>query len=632
MGGDPQPRVIIASALVIWATGIRYARAGMPGGANDEAICARIAAMDLDSLRPSVRAHLLDTFAHWFAPAHATSRVRDRSFEGFLALAESSLADAPELASLALDLAAPTSHPDVRRWGCILATSFPSLETVRAMESITLDASAPDALRAQACWTLGFRALELRTDAVRWDAATVRAADAALGRALDAGLARLPLVQAALRSVDDPDVHARLAVLEPELASRCVAAFASPSLARRLLDAIETLPAERAALMPRLAAAALGPEIAPALLALADRATIAIAHEARFAALALDPDRAGPAVDAYVGSLAFPGDVAARRDFHRARPGEHAVIEALRVALTSATLAPSERPARCARAARALLEARAAHAVPDDLSRFLRHLAFRGRSEAPDLLVAALGERDDALSDEPELVEPFLVALAESGRFSALAARSVALGRGDLGAWLLASSARPLHALATRLRTPSEGERALAAEALALFLVGRVDLAARTFEAFTPEAAPVWRSIASSRDFPGPEERWLAARDGDAARRIDAVVRKDPAGLLACLRPTAPGAEPDSFDFSVLTRFEAPRGLWLEGARVLVDRRVPDASVLRDALRARGAILVDAPFPGTAFHVVSDEVDPDLAFRLWRIGSRPLPLARLGLG
>ncbi len=77
-------------------------------------------------------------------------------------------------------LIAPRNHPEMRRRGCIWLGLFPSRETVAALGAIARSPDEPRPLRDQAIWTLGYRQIQNRHDALFWALDVVALADAAL--------------------------------------------------------------------------------------------------------------------------------------------------------------------------------------------------------------------------------------------------------------------------------------------------------------------------------------------------------------------------------------------------------------------------------------------------------------------
>ena len=141
-------------------------------------------------------------------------------------------ARAPELADLGTALLDRRQHPEIRRWGCIWLTQFPTPENVEALAKVALDPGEPKRLRSQAAWSLGFRQLQGRHPSLRWTPEALAMADRALlalveGTADRIELEELPL---ALRHVDHPGVLnalARRALFWAE----ALEAFATPALA-----------------------------------------------------------------------------------------------------------------------------------------------------------------------------------------------------------------------------------------------------------------------------------------------------------------------------------------------------------------------------------------------------------------
>jgi hypothetical protein len=543
--------------------------------------------------------------------AHGAQRFPDLLHRAYLE-GQPELPAAPELAELGHDLLSRENELEVRRLGCVWLTMFPSLETVGAMRTIALDASEPLSLRDQAAWTLGFRQLQTRHESLFWAPGVVRAADGALLEAFHALRGSGRDVFVACRHVASPELLDALAE-DPVGSSRAIEAFATEKLARAALARLAELPSEDAPRIVRLVAATLGEEAVPALLAHAASAGLPDKVEALYAALALDARRARPQVDAFLGELVLPGDLRARADWHEAHPGAFPLVDALRVARTTATIPAADRAARCREACDAF--AALAHAgtfAETYLYAMWGHVAF-GASDGGAVL-ACVEAHPASLDDAPFLVRPYLEELAARGRFDRLAKVATDRARPALAAWLLATHGRPFRALAMRGLAPLNDYEALSGEALALFLAGRPDLA---------EAALGERPLVT-----GDEEWLLAHRPVTAESRALRAWRGGllgETGLLAEIRGAPEAADPDFFDMDLLARFEKALRVDLEGASVCVVGHFPEAGRLRAELAEKGARVVSGPFVGTDFFVAAPDADPKTVARLTGMGARRLP-------
>src|SRR5262245_19068701 len=179
---------------------------------------------------------------------------------------------------------------ELRRQGCIWLTMFPSLDTVERLSGIALDAATPPPVREQAIWTLGYRQLRALHPATRWSSEAVQLADETLVKLGDAATTtgkvaseELPL---ALRHVQWEGASAVFA-RAPGLWGEAIECFASPALARVLLVCLEDIPPQHRLRAIRLAAAVLGEEAVPMLLARAGQAAIDEKLEMLFTVIAL---------------------------------------------------------------------------------------------------------------------------------------------------------------------------------------------------------------------------------------------------------------------------------------------------------------------------------------------------------
>ena len=135
--------------------------------------------------------------------------------------------------------------PELRRRGCIWLTMFPSVETVKRLTAIALDAATPPVVREQAICTLGYRQLRALHPATRWPTEAVQLADEALVKLGDMQTSagkiasdQLPLAMRHVQWEGASAVYARA----PGLWGEAIECFATPALARVLLVCLEDIP------------------------------------------------------------------------------------------------------------------------------------------------------------------------------------------------------------------------------------------------------------------------------------------------------------------------------------------------------------------------------------------------------
>jgi tetratricopeptide (TPR) repeat protein len=385
-------------------------------------------------------------------------------------------------------------------------------------------------------------------------------------------------------------------------------AFATDELARVLLARLETVPEDHIHRVLRLAAHVLGAAAADSLIDYARDPGHAQSLEALLCALPFDPPRALPQLDATLATLAFPGPTRAKREAYLDFAGGNPHVRALRIARTTAAIAPPERPLACESACRdfALL-ARIDAIHESSLHAFWRHVAYGARHVAPEQVTGCVERSPRALAELPFLAEAYVVASCAAGRFREALQTAASEGVGALGAWELARAGRPFLALRLAASVRERTVHVAAAEALASFLVGRVDLAEAALATFDAE----------------PETRWRAHDTADPVAR--AVLDRDLIALAGrCVAPAA-GAQADEVDLRCVDDAERRLLPRLEGRCVYLCgfEDLPDASRAHDAraaLEARGARVVDAPFGNVDLCVVPDErpgapVDPRLVVK-----------------
>jgi tetratricopeptide (TPR) repeat protein len=525
-----------------------------------------------------------------------------------------------------------------RRRGCIWLTMFPSAATATAMARILADPSEPAPLRDQAAWTLGYRQLQQKWEGTLWPERAVVIADDALADAWRAGAWReLHELVPAIRHVQGEVVHAALAATPPEGATQVYDAlecFLQPDHARTLLGRLPEIPAAHAPRLIRLIGHTLSAEAGAPLLEYAKNAPVTEKHEALSAAFAVDPERGRGPIEDFAKGLAFPQQVRTAITFFEANPGIFPSVRALRVGRTTAALPLDLRDGMCARACPHFVMAMALGLVGERALREIwRHVAWAARHEAPHEVIRCVEGVPSTLEQAPFLVVPYLEALAAAGRFGPLEETAALHGAADEAAWLLARSARPFRALATRRLAPVSTPAAVTAQALALFLAGRPDLADKTLH-LQPPSPRMLAGVRPSRDpraatRPGANEMWWANRDAPHHGPLRALLEPDLPALLGAMQPPPTDAEPDVIDVPLIERYERALRQELADTTVFLVGDFADRAALEARLEARGARIVSGPFAGTDYYMVGDGAAVPTLAKLKTLGALPLPASAL---
>ena len=572
---------------------------------------------ETDRVPPALLAHLRYVFSYYDPVEPSELFLRD--FERVVAKGSSWWSNAPELEALGHRWVSRANHPEMRRRGCIWLRLFPSREMARALATIALSRDEPRPIRNQAVCSLGFRQIQDRNDALLWDAETTALADAALVEVSKEPNARdnFDELSLALRHSLSPELLAHFAS-DPVAWSKSIECFANAPLARALLHRLPEIASDDIHRVVRLVADTLGAEACTPLLAFAAHAPFTERAEALLAALAVDPTRARPHVDAMLASMNDRASFEGRARWHEANPGVFPTVRALRIARTTATQDIDSRTAACREASDLFAsQARIALFAERYLYTMWRHTALRSRD--PQRVAALVDAHPQALDDDGVL-EPYLEALADQGRFRKLLAEARRAESGALPAWLLATRGRPFLALAARSNDRSASSMGVAAQALALFLAGRPDLSRRTLVDESPRTAIVAGTDTPST-FPGPDEVWRMKHDRTASAPMRALVDGFH-GLLACARGAPDGADPDTFDLELLATFERSLARDLAGATVFLAGDHRARLELEATLSELGARLARGPFAGIDFFICGENVPIELVARLERQGAR----------
>ncbi len=517
----------------------------------------------------------------------------------------------PALASIADVLLRDDNHERARVLGCTWLGAFPSTETMNRLADLLLDEREPDAVRNEAARVLGQRALVTRDDLVFWTPETVAVADAALVEAAGWPVekrSRMPKLAFALRSVAAPE-WLSLATSDPLAHQESLEAFASPELARGLLASLSKLAPEHGPRLIRLVGHTLGAEAVAPLLAYSGDAPPAERETALMTALALDATQAEPFVAAYLAGHTFRTALDAKYRLHRSHAGRLPLVEALAIARTTATIAPSERATRCEAATSAFAAAAAIEPFAESyLFGMWRQTAIQ--SGAPAAIAKAIDAHPTAIAHDARVLRAYLDALAATGRFRDLRRVTRAHGDTDHAVLLLARYGRPYLALATRDLLGHPAFEGVVGEALASFLAGRPDLSEGALAALG-----VGPGTALDAD-----QSWLLAHAPPEETEALRAAQSGVAGLLALCRPAPDGADPDEVDLSLTRSRRAPREL--AGAAVYLAGTFANEAALTSALEARGARIVSGPFAGTHFYLAAPDAKPALLARLDALGAR----------
>ena len=563
----------------------------------------------LDAVPPGLRYRL-----HGLGEAPAEATV-DR----LIADGEAWLGADPALAAVGYWLIEPARGVLLQQRGCRWLTMFPTVETIKRLVALALDAGTPAPVRDAAIWALAYRQLRGLHPATRWAPDALQIADDALARLAHESTATGAIagerLAHACRHVAADTMMAVFA-RAPGLWGDALEAFATPPLARVLFVSLDDIPAQHRLRVLRLVGAALGEEILPLMLGRLGSASIGEQLETLFLAVALGGEAHLGRLEDAIKGMAFVDQLRARARWHLANRGVVPTVRGLRTARITATMAPADRKAACARAA-------------DDLgalTRFERHSEaylytmwgwmVRGAGEPAKAreLVAAHPESQQLVRDL------YLEDLARRGRVKQLAAAAQTLQGADLGALQLAVHGRPLAALelaaTARLHTPE----LVCARALACYRGGRPDLAERILTEDLPPTEIVGDALAP---FPGPHEQWLIAR-GHAP--ILAALAGGRAGVVALAQAAPVDAEPDAPTIAATEAVVRRLGRGLPGSTVYLAGEFErmNKPAIAAAVAAAGARVVSGPFPGTDYYVHGDYCLVQTIAQLERQGARRL--------
>lgn len=551
-------------------------------------------ARSLEALPPSLRHRLAEALAG-AAGAEAIAR-----FAQLAAIGQGWFGAEPRLAELGHWMIGAGQPDPLRELGCRWLAQLPSLDGVRRLAQLALDDATPRSVRDQAIAALGARELRDHHPATRWPADAVQLADDALVRLAGAqaagGAVGGAVLQHALRHVAGDGIAAVFAK-SPARWAGALECFATAPLARVLAVSIDDIAPPHRLRVLRLVAATLGEEAIALLRARAPRAAPGDQVEMMLLAISLGGDAHLGALEDLVRGRPRGELVRERARWHLEHRGVVPTVRGLRVARTTATIAPAERAARCAQAA-------------DDLGalvRFERHAdgelytlwGWMVRGAGDPVRARALVAAHPA--SQALVGDLYLEDLARRGRVREAMAAAHDLGRIELAAYQLAIWGRPRAALALAQAAHRHTAELVCARALACYRTGRPDLTARILADDLPLPAPagdaarilvddlplaaVTGDAALSAGFPGPDERWRLAHAAAEHPALAALVA-GPAAVIALARPAPPEAEPDVGSLEPLAALDhlAPH---LAPPAALAERASPPATVRRDDHAAR---------------------------------------------
>lgn len=574
----------------------------------------------MGAIPPAVRYRLADALGRLPATGAPLEGLPAERLARVLVDGEPWLGADPALADVGYWMLESRHSVELRRQGCVWLSMFPSPDTARRLAAVARDATTPEPVREQAIWALGDRELRGRHRSTLWTSEAIEIADEALwmiaeDTAKTGKLASMQLPHA-LRHVQATALAAVFA-RSPGLWADALECFATPPLARVLLVSLDDVPPQHRIRTLRLVAATLGAEALPLLVSrptgsLEERIEIALL------AVAIGGEPQLPVLESVLRELRLVDLYRARAKWHLANPGVIPTVRGLRVARTTATIAPAERAAACGRAA-------------DDLgvlSRFARHdeaylytlwgWMVRGAGDPARAreLVAAHPESQRLVG------ELYLQDLARRGRIQQLAIAAQALAAADVGALQLAIWGRPFAALELAASARLHTAELVCARALACYRAGRADLTERVLVEDLPPAEVAGDEPAR---FPGPHEQWLIDHAADTAPAAVALARGK-AGVLALAQPAPHDAEADTPSLAPIAAVERRLGRALRGATVYLagEFTTLDARSIRIALEKAGARLVGGPFPGTDYYVHGDTCAVQTIAQLERQGTRRL--------
>ncbi len=573
-------------------------------------------------LPPALRYRLGELVASLPARGQPLEGLVDERLTRVLEEGEPWLGAEPALADLGHAMLASRHAVELRRRGCIWLTYFPSVETVKHLARLALDGDTPAPVREQAIWSLGYRQLRGMHARTHWPAEAVQLADEALYKLADAattyGTIASDQLPQALRHVQ-ADFLAAVFARAPGLWGAALESFATVPLARVLFVSIDDIPPRHRTRALRLIGATLGAEAVPLLLARARSAEFDQRIEMLLLAIALGGEaHLGRLEDALRGT-AIVDKVRERAKWHLAHPGVVPSVKGLRIARSTAAIAPTERALRCAEGADDLAVLARFARYPEPYVYTLWAWLVRGAADPArtHALVQAHAEAQRIVGDL------YLADLARRGRVAQVAGVAQALGRADRGALQLAIWGRPFAALELAATARTHTAELVAARALATYRAGRPDLTERILASDLPP--PEVTVEAPMPSFPGPHEAWLVEHARDSHPALAALV-DGRAGILALARGAAHDADPDLASLDPIDTVVRRLGRGLPGSTVYLagEFKFMNRDAIAAAVERAGARVVAGPYPGTDYYVHGDRCLVQTIAQLERQGARRL--------
>ncbi|HEY4056407.1 MAG TPA: hypothetical protein VGM39_07350, partial [Kofleriaceae bacterium] len=447
-----------------------------------------------------------------------------------------------------------------------------------------------------------------------------QAADDVLAKLADAatteGKIASETLPIALRAVQS-DLVAAIFAKSPGLWGNALEAFATAPLARVLFVSLPDIAPQHRLRALRLIGATLGEEAVPLLSARARDAAIGERLEMLFLALTFGGEQHLPRLEETLKDMRVVDHLRNRAKWHVRNRGVVPTVRGLRIARTTAIMAPSERAAACGKAA-------------DDLGAFAKFERHPESYVYPMWGWMVIGAKDPTRARELVGAHPesqhqvrdlYLEELARRGRIQQLAAATQGSSGADVGALWLAICGRPFAALelaaTARLHTPE----LVCARVLASYRAGRPDLAQRILAEDMP--ASEITELAELPPFPGAHEQWMI-ENAPAIRPALAALASGLEGVLALGEPAPLEGEADRATLEPIDAVVRRLGRGFPGSTVYVagEFQVRDRAQIERSVVAAGARLVAGPFPGTDYYVFGDVVPVQIVAQLERQGAR----------
>jgi len=568
----------------------------------------------MSAIPPAVRYRVLDLASRLASNQHLGER-----FEQLLEHGTPWLGADPSLVELGLWMTDARRDVALRRRGCAWLALFPTEDSIERLALLAIE----EALRDAAIRALADRQLRGKHPSTRWSPVAIQLADDALFRLADAATTAgrtSPVLAHALRHVHSEHIAAVFA-RAPSLWGAAIECAATAPLARVLVVSIDDIQPEHRIRTLRLIAATLGDDAVPLLVARAGAhaATLDERLESLALAIALGGEAQLPRFEDAIRDLPQPDWHRKRARWHLANRGVIPTVRGLKIARTTATLAPEHRA--YARAADDLgaLVAFAGHPEPETYELWTWMVRGTGDPLKARALVAAHA------ASLPHVRELVISDLAKRGKVTEVI--RIAQQAPDVGALALAIWGRPLAALELIANATVFTPELACARVLACHRAGRPDLAARLLAEDPPPTAVADDETLGG--FPGADERWLAEHAPELRPSITALILgRD--GVLALAHAADPDAEPDRASLVPMAAVEHRLDRSLRGKLVCVvgELKATERAELTAIIERIGAHVVAGPVPGTDFYIAGEHAARAVA-QLERLGARRLHLGEL---